>query len=312
MSWIRIALALLLLLLGAGRARAEEPTKLRLGTLAVDGSRYMKDVLALSQEIEKRTHGAVQLDWVSDGRLGDERAMVELITSGKLDGGGFSETGLTLLVPDMLVWRYPGLFRAYDEIDRATAALTPTVRERFAQRDLVFVMWADLGFSQVFSTESSTGLLDLLARAAPWNAMPLDQKLIGEITSGRARAWAVPPLYMLVIGQTRARYMSALRYSYVIGGLVLSKSAWSRMRPADQATMLDVCRQWEPRLRESWRRETERGIAALTKSGTRLLPVSDAELATFTEVSARSRAEYAARSGLSELLGKITAASKAQ
>jgi TRAP-type C4-dicarboxylate transport system substrate-binding protein len=117
---------------------------------------------------------------------------------------------------------------------------------------------------------------------------------------------------MLAIGQARARYMSALRYSYVVGGLVLSQSAWSRLRPADQATVLEVCREWEPRLRASWRRETERGIAALVKTGTRILPVSDAELATFTEVSARSRAEYAARAGLSELLSKIADSSQAR
>jgi TRAP-type C4-dicarboxylate transport system substrate-binding protein len=312
MGWIRIAIGLLVLALGPGTARAGEPVTLRLGTLAIDGSRYMKDVLALSREIEERTRGAVRIDWVSDGRLGDERAMADLITAGKLDGGGFSETGLAALVPDMDVWRYPGLFRTYEEVDRATAALAPDVRARFAGRDLVFVMWADLGFSQVFSTEPAARLPDLLARAAPWITMPLDPKLIGEITGGRARAWTLPPLYMLAIGQARVRAMSALRYRYVVGGLVVSRSAWSKVRPEDQATLLEVCRAWEPRLRASWRRETERGISALQKAGTQLLPVSGAELASFAEAAARSRTEHAARSGRSELLGKIGAALEAR
>jgi len=105
MGWIRFAIGLFVLALGVRTASADAPVVLRLGTLAIDGSRYMKDVLALSQELEKRTRGAVRLDWVSDGRLGDERAMADLITAGKLDGGGFSETGLTVLVPDMIVWR---------------------------------------------------------------------------------------------------------------------------------------------------------------------------------------------------------------
>ena len=38
--------------------------------------------------------GEVVIDWVSDGRLGDERAMATLVATGKLDGGGFSATGL--------------------------------------------------------------------------------------------------------------------------------------------------------------------------------------------------------------------------
>jgi len=305
MGWIRFAIGLFVFALGVRTASADAPVVLRLGTLAIDGSRYMKDVLALSQELEKRTRGAVRLDWVSDGRLGDERAMADLITAGKLDGGGFSETGLTALVPDMIVWRYPGLFRTYEEVDRATAALAPAVRERFARRDLVFVMWADLGFAQLFSTERPAGVADLLGRAGPLLTMPLDQQLIGEVASGRARAWALPPLYVLAIGQARARYLSALRYSYVVGGLVLSRAAWARMHPADQATFLEVCRAWEPRLRDSWRRETERGVAALVKTGARIVPVSDAELASFTEASVRGRAEHAARAGLTELLGQI-------
>lgn len=312
MRWMQLAIGLVVLALGPAAARADEPVTLRLGTLAIDGTRYMKDVLALSQEIEKRTHGAVRIDWVPDGRLGDERAMSNLITAGKLDGGGFSETGLVALVPDMVVWGNPGLFRSYDEVDRATAVLSPAIRERFAKRDLVFVMWADLGFSQLFSTEAAARLQDLFARATPWITMPIDQKLIGEITGGRARAWTLPPLYMLAIGHARARYMSALRYRYVVGGLVVSKSAWSRMRPADQAILLEVCREWEPRLRASWRRETERGIATLQKSGARTLPVSDAELATFLETSTKIRTEHAARWGLSELLNKIGDAIKAR
>lgn len=311
MGWLRFAIGLMVLALGSATAEADEPVTLRLGTLAIDGSRYMKDVLALSHKIEKRTKGAVRLDWVSDGRLGDERAMVDLITAGKLDGGGFSETGLTALVPDMAVWRYLGLFRTYEEVDRATAALAPAMRERFDRRGLVFVMWADLGFSQVFSTERTPRLRDLFARATPWITMPLDQKLIEEVAGGRARAWVLPPLYMLAIGPTRAAYMSSLRYSYVVGGLVISKAAWSRIRPADQATVLEVCRELEPRLRKSWRRETERAIAVLEKAGTRILPVADGEMATFLEASARSRTEHAARAGLAELLGKIGEASKA-
>jgi TRAP-type C4-dicarboxylate transport system substrate-binding protein len=117
---------------------------------------------------------------------------------------------------------------------------------------------------------------------------------------------------MLAIGSARAAYMSSLRYSYVVGGLVLSKAAWSRMRPADQATVLEICRAFEPRLKESWRRETERAIAALEKAGTRILPAADGEQAAFLESTAKSRAEYAARFGLAELLGQIGEASKAR
>lgn len=282
-------LAALALARSDAAADPRDPVRLRVGTQAVDGSRYMKDIVALGKEIEKRTRGSVVLDWVSGGQLGDDAAMADLIAHGKLDGGGLSEAGLIALVPEMAVWRAPGLFRSYEEVDRATAAVDGTVRELFAKQNLTFAMWADLGFSKVFSTESITSVREVLQKAAPWIAMPLDGALTEAITSGRAHAWAMPPLYMLAIGSTKARSMSNLRYRYVIGGLVFSRAAWARITSDEQAIVLAVCREREPRIRASWRKETERGIAALHKSGVAIREASDADLAAFAEVTTNSR-----------------------
>jgi TRAP-type C4-dicarboxylate transport system substrate-binding protein len=305
----RIALGLVMfVVLAAGRAGAHaEPVRLRLGTLAVDGSRYMQDILALSKEIERRTRGAVRLDWVSGGRLGDEPAMAELLVRGKLDGAGLSETGLIALVPRMAAFQYPGLFQTYGEVDRATAALEPTVRDAFAERAMVFAMWADLGFSHLFSIDPIASLREAISRATPWISMPLDGALSRVIASGRARAWALPPLYTLAIG-SEPRRMSDLRYRYVVGGLVLTRAAWSRLAAADQAVVLAACREWQPKLRESWRRETERGIAALQKAGVRIYASPAAERAAFLEAAAKSRTAHAAQHGLAELTEKIVGA----
>lgn len=309
----RSALGLVMfVVLAAGRAGAHaephaEPVRLRLGTLAVDGSRYMQDILSLSKEIERRTRGAVRLDWVSGGRLGDEPAMAGMIVRGKLDGAGFSETGLIAMVPRMAAFQYPGLFQSYGEVDRATAALEPTVREAFAERDMIFAMWADLGFSHLFSIDPISSLRDVIARATPWISMPIDGALSKAIASGRARAWALPPLYTLAIG-SETRRMSDLRYRYVVGGLVISRAAWSRLAAADQAVVLAVCREWQPRLRESWRRETERGIAALQKTGVQIYASPAAERAAFLEAAAKSRSAHAAQHGLAEITEKIVGA----
>ena len=305
---MRLIGVLAVLALSTSIARADEgdPIQLRLGTLAVDGSRYMTDILALSKEIAKRTRGGVRLDWVSNGQLGDDAALAKLVTAGKLDGGGFSETGLIAIAPEMAVWRYPGLFRSYDEVDRATAALDETVREQFTARDTVVLMWADLGFSHVFSTEPIASLRELLVRAAPWITLPLDGSLTAAITSGQAKAWTVPPLFALVIGK-QARAMSQLRYRYVVGGLVVSRAAWQKLSARQQAIVLEVCREWQPRLRDSWRKETERGIATLAKS-VKLHTPTDSELATLADASAKSRTAHAKQAKLDRLVERIVAA----
>ncbi len=126
----------------------------------------------------------------------------------------------------------------------------------------------------------------MLDRAAPWVTRPLDGTLTAAITSGRARACALPPLYLLAIGSTKAKGMMDLRYRYVVGGLVFSQAAWSRLTAAQQATVLDVCHDWEPKIRTSRRKESERGALALQKSGVVLRAASTTEQRTFGEVAA--------------------------
>jgi len=287
----------------AGRVR------LRVGTLAIDGSRYMLDIRALGKEIERRTRRGVRIDWIPGGQLGDDRAMADQIARGTLDGGGLSETGLIALVPEMAVWQYPGLFQRYDEVDRATAALDATVREAFDRRDLAFLMWADLGFAHLFSTAPISSVGALIGIAAPWLDKPLDARLTAAITDGRARAWAMPPLYMLAIGATHARYMTELRYRYVVGGLVLSHAAWAKLSTTQQAVIRDVCREWEPKLRASWRRETERGVATLSRAGIAVRATPAGELAAFAAAAARSRDPHARKAHLDPLVHRIVKAS---
>jgi TRAP-type C4-dicarboxylate transport system substrate-binding protein len=276
-------LALVAVLTGTASADPRDPVHLRLGTLAIDGSRYMTDILALSRDIAKRTRGDVVLDWVSGGQLGEEADMAALVARGKLDGGGFSETGLAALVPEMAAWGRPAQFRSYEDVDQATAALDPAVRELFAQNQLVFAMWADLGFARLFSNEPIETLNGAVAAARPFLGAALDGKLIEAIVTGKARAWVVPPLYQLAITGAKARYMTNLEYRYVVGGLVLSAAAWARLSAEDRRIVADTCRAYEPKLRASWRKETVRAVAALGKAGVTLRAASDAQLAAFLD-----------------------------
>lgn len=296
----------LLALVGSASEAHADQVKLRVGTLAVDGSRYTQDMLALGKEIESRTRRAVRIDWVTGGRLGDEQQMAAKLRDGTLAGAGLSETGLIALVPEMAAWQYAGLFRDYTEVDRATIALDPTVRVLFGSRELTFAMWADLGFAHVFAVDPITNLREVLKLAAPHLTVPLDGNLTASIVAGRALAWALPPLYMMVIGPAKASSMTSLRYRYVVGGLVFGGAAWRKLSSAKQKIVLDVCREWEPKLRASWRRETEAGIAALTKAGVRMRVSSDAEVAAFFDAAARARGAHA-QGATKELVAKIVA-----
>ena len=283
-------IGVLAILVAPAAADDNEPVHLRVGTLAIEGSRYMTDMRALGADVERRTKGAVVIDWVSGGQLGEEAAMADLVVHGKLDGGAFSATGLVVLVPELSAFASPGLFNNTDEVDRATTAVTPAVRELFATRALTFAMWADLGFAHVFAAEPFASLAGALAAGAPQLGWPLDGKLTEAITSGQARAWVVPPLYMLAMAGAKARTMSNLRHHYVVGGLVFAGRAWARIPPRDQAKLRDACAAWEPKLRARWRKETDRGLAALQKAGVTMQAATIDEARSFVADAAKQRA----------------------
>ena len=58
-----------------------------------------------------------------------------------------------------------------------------------------------------------------------------------------------------------------------------------------QAKVLEVCREWEPKIRASWRKETERGIAALDKAGVKTYVATEADVAAFVELTAAQRSK---------------------
>src|SRR4051812_36386926 len=92
---IRIFGLVLVLVAAMGRSAGAE-TVLRIGTVAPEGSRYMKDMRSIGAEIERLTDGQVRFKWFSSARLGDEKIQGATLMDprGKLDGAGFSGVGL--------------------------------------------------------------------------------------------------------------------------------------------------------------------------------------------------------------------------
>ena len=70
---------------------------------------------------------------------------------------------------------------------------------------------------------------------------------------------------------------------------MLSRPAWAKLAAVDQEVVVAVSREYEPKLRASWRKETERGIAALARAGTQVTAPSDEEAAWFATVMTKRR-----------------------
>ena len=67
----------------------------------------------------------------------------------------------------------------------------------------------------------------------------------------------------------------------LVGGLVITKSAWAKIAPADQARILAACQKLEQRLEVEVPRQDTTAVAEMQKRGLKVNAVSGANAAQF-------------------------------
>ena len=320
-------LTLALLLLATGTRRASADTVLRIGTVAPEGSRYMKDMRAIGAEIERLTDGQVRLKWFSSARLGDEKTQGAILMDpkGKLDGAGFSGVGLAFLVPEMRVWVYPGMFQDYGEVDFIEKKYRDEYAGYFARRGLMLISWGDVGVSYLHSTTAKVETYAELRRRHVWlwsddepaaaalkvlgivaEATSLSG-LVDRLQKGVIDIWPYPPLAVVGFGlQKYSRFMSDMPFTFLSGALVIRKDVFDALPAEARRAILAVGRKWEGRITKEWRAENAHAVEAMAKQGTKLVKWSAAERQKFFQATAAVRGDFARTWGLEALMRRIS------
>ena len=107
--------------------------------------------------------------------------------------------------------------------------------------------------------------------------MPLPSTEIATaLQTGLVNAITMTPQGVLLMQwQKQLTYMTDLNWAVLLGGIVISKSAWEKIpveiRPAIRQASLKACQ----RMREFSRQTEQRDIDALKKSGVQVVPVDE-------------------------------------
>jgi TRAP-type C4-dicarboxylate transport system substrate-binding protein len=316
------------LVVAAGTTRlAAADTVLRIGTVAPEGSRYMKDMRSMGAEIERLTDGQVRLKWFSSARLGDEKVQGATLMDprGKLDGAGFSGVGLTFLVPEMRVWVYPGMFQDYAEVDFIEKKYREEYAGYFARRGLMLIAWGDVGFSYLHGTTAKVETFAELKRRRMWlwsddepanaalkilgivvDATSLSG-LVERLQAGKIDVWPYPPLAVVGFGLQRfSRFMSDMPFTFLSGALVIRKDVFDALPAEARRAILAVGRKWEGRITKEWRAENAHAVEAMVKQGTKLVKWAPAERQRFFQATAAVRGDFARTWGLEPLMRRIS------
>lgn len=96
----------------------KKPMIIRIGTTVTPTHSYSVVAKDFEKEIEEKTNGAIDIQYLGGGVLGGERQMVEAIQRGDLEMTWTSDIGLAAVYPELGFVNLPYLFPTYEDVDR--------------------------------------------------------------------------------------------------------------------------------------------------------------------------------------------------
>jgi len=278
-------------------ARAQAKYLFKIASLAPEGSIWARRFDDYAREVSEKTGGEVAFRVYAGGVMGDDRAMYRKMQIGQLQGGGFTMTGISELVPDFRILGIPFLFRSYDEVDQVIAGLFPTFQKKFNDSGLELQAMSEVGFIYTMSTKPLTSIYDLRHTKAwaPEND-PVSQAFLKTIgitpipltipdVLSSLQTGLVDTVFNSFYGSiimqwfTRTGYITDAPFGYAYGGLIFSKSAFARLPPAHAAICRELAKKHFAGLLADTRKSNAEALVTLKKNGIKLVSISDSDLA---------------------------------
>lgn len=319
----RRTLALLTLLAGAGIAAPARPAMaqappvtIKLATLVPDGSVWDKALHGMGAEWSANTQGRVQLRIYPGGVAGDEPDIVRKMRIGQLQAAAVTTAGLSEIDPAFKIFGVPMFFESYDELHAVLEKLEPMLKQRLEAKGFVLLGWGHGGWVYFFTKQPVETVEQLKKNklfvwagdevmVQQWKsngfhpvALAATDILTG-LQTGMIDAYPTTPLLALTLQWYQSTpHMVGEGLAPLVGGLVVTKQAWSKIAEADRAKVLAACKAMERKLQLDVPRQDTTAIVEMKRRGldvTKVSPAAHAEWRAAADVFATSlRATMAA------------------
>jgi tripartite ATP-independent transporter DctP family solute receptor len=297
-------------------AAAQEQIRMRLATVAPEGTPWEKQLRRLKQHVETESGGRIRVQMFMGGSLGGEKALVRRTAQGSLQAFGGSAAALGTLVRELDVIEAPYLF---DDAAAADAALDGPAKALVAsaldRRGFVFGLWAENGFRSWFTKERplrQPGDLNGLRmrtqesevhlqtyRAFGASPVAIDvTNVLTRLQTGVVDGFDNTPLFAFATSWYQgAQHLNLSEHSYQPGVVVYSKT-WFNELPADlQQVLTSVPAEITTEGRDQVRRMDPILIRNLERAGLTVHRPSAAERAAFAKIGRPVQDRVAARAG---------------
>lgn len=279
------------------------PARIRLGTLAPQGSSYHRILQEMGEKWKSGTNGQVQLT-VYAGTMGSELELVRRMRAGQLQAAAVSTQGIASIDPGVAALQsMPMVFRSLDELDYVKAKLGPVLDQRLESNGFKVLFWADAGWVRFFSrqrfdrseelkrlktfvTAGETQQFELM-KSAGYSPVALEwaNALTGLQTKMLDVVPTIPYFALATQVYTVANHMLDLSWAPVVGALIINKRTWDGLPPQTQAAISAVAIESGKAFQAQGRREADEAVAAMQKRGLTVVTLTPQQLAEWRTAS---------------------------
>jgi TRAP-type C4-dicarboxylate transport system substrate-binding protein len=299
-GWCLLIIGLFFVIPVAGSQKAYI---IKIATLAPEGSPWIRTLKTVSDEISKKTNNQVRFKLYPGGILGNEKDMLRKVYIGQIQGAVLTSSGLSAIFREMDVFQIPFLFEKYQEVDYVIEKMDAFFKQGFDDKGYTMLGWSEGGFVRLLST-IPVDTLDKLKKAKVWTwpGSPMTKAIFEEaqvsgiplsvpdvliaLQTGLVDVVYAPPGGAIALQWfTKTKYCTDVPLIYLVGGLVLKKSVFSKLPPNYQDAMRDSFNQHMSQLKHVIRKENQEALEVMAKHGIKILKPTAGQIDEFKALS---------------------------
>jgi TRAP-type C4-dicarboxylate transport system substrate-binding protein len=302
----------------------EKSVVIKLGTLAPEGSSWMKTFNTLNTEVSKKTENKVQFRIYPGGVLGDEMDMLRKLKIGQIQGVALTSAGLSTLFKEMDVLQIPFLFQSYEEVDTVLKKMDSFFRKGFEDNGYILLGWSEAGFVYLMSTLPISSVADLRkAKVWVWEESPMSKAIFDEagvkaipltvpdvlvgLQTGLVDVVYVPPTGAIFLQWfTKIKYMTDVPLLYLAGGVVVKKDIFKQIPQTSQNFILESFQQHLDQLKIITRNENRDAVKVMVKNGVKITTPSKDQIDEYKRLSNKAMGHISGQTFSKKVLDEVT------
>lgn len=289
---IAAAVAAFAFVLAPTPAAAKKRIKIKLGTLAPEGSAWYDGLRRIGDRWKDATKGRIRFKIYAGGVVGDESDLLRKMKIGQLQAATITGIGLQRLTPATMAWQVPMAIQSYEELDYVRAKMGPMVKKELESAGFVVLHWGDAGWVHMFSKTPAATPEDFAAmklytwsedpdseaawRAAGFQAVPLSAtEVLSSLQSGLVDWYVTTPLFALSsqwFGLTP--HMVEVRWSPLNGATVMTKKAYDKLPPDLRDELMTIAAEEGEKTKAAVRSLDKKAIKAMVDRGLKVTPAT--------------------------------------